>query len=167
MGAESVASLMTISATAHVGVCVPDVTTAAEWYRDVLGMAVLSPPYAVTGGDIERDMGELIPGVALKGAIVGFERSDHVIELLEYPGLAGQPVSRGMTDHGLSHVGLVCDDIETTRRDLEAKGVQFLTSSVAGIAGLRTTWFADPYGIVFILMEKGDGSRPYWRQPGS
>jgi hypothetical protein len=32
------------------------------------------------------------------------------------------------------------------------------------VAGLRTTWFVDPYGLVYILMEKGAGARPYWRQ---
>lgn len=155
---------MTITGTAHVGVCVPDVTAAVEWYRDVLGMTVLSPPYLMAGEDIERDMGELIPGVSLQAAIVGFDPSDHVIELLEYPGSAGLPTRRALTDTGISHFGLVCDDIESTRRELEGRGVRFLTSALAGIAGLRTTWFEDPYGIVFILMEKGDGARPYWRQ---
>lgn len=155
---------MTITGTAHAGVCVPDVAAAAEWYRDVLGMTILSPPFLMAGEDIERDMGELIPGVALKAAIVGFDRSDHVIELLEYPGWPSDGPTRALTDTGLSHFGLVCDDIETTRHELEGRGVRFLTSAVAGIAGLRTTWFEDPYGTVFILMEKGDGARPYWRQ---
>lgn len=61
----------------------------------------------------------------------------------------------------------MCDDLAATRADLEARGVHFLTSdhAGAGIAGLRTTWFEDPYGVVFILMEKADGARPYWRQP--
>jgi catechol 2,3-dioxygenase-like lactoylglutathione lyase family enzyme len=30
---------------AHTGVCVPDVEAAVAWYRDVLGLTVLSPPY--------------------------------------------------------------------------------------------------------------------------
>lgn len=107
-----------------------------------------------------------IPGVELKGAIVGFEASDHVLELLEYPAHPGSSRERSLTDPGISHVGLVCDDLTATRVALEQKGVRFLTSdrAGAGIAGLRTTWFADPYGVVFILMEKAEPSRPYWRQ---
>ena len=31
-------------------------------------------------------------------------------------------------------------------------------------AGLRTTWFRDPWGVVFILMEKRHPARPYWQQ---
>lgn len=170
---------MGITGTAHAGVCVPDVEEAVAWYRDVLGMQVLSPPYLIEGPDIERDMGELIPApVRLKGAIVGFDRSDHVLELIEYPdhrppaapdapGTHTAHTARALTDPGLSHFGLVCDDLPATRAALEAGGVRFLTSdhAGAGIAGLRTTWFQDPYGVVFILMQKSDHDRPYWRQP--
>jgi catechol 2,3-dioxygenase-like lactoylglutathione lyase family enzyme len=155
---------VTVVSLAHAGVCVPDVEAAVAWYRDMLGMRVLSPPYLMKGPAIEADMGEMIPGVALKAAIVGFDRSDHVLELIEYPGFASAPAGRRLTDHGISHIGLVCDDIESTRADLEAKGVRFLTTGTAGIAGLRTAWFEDPYGTVFILMGKGDPGRPYWRQ---
>jgi catechol 2,3-dioxygenase-like lactoylglutathione lyase family enzyme len=156
-----------LTGLAHVGVCVPDVEAAVEWYRSVLGMAVLSPPYLMTGAAIERDMGELVPGVAVKAAILGFEKSDHVLEVIEYPGSPGRPRAdgRALTDAGFSHVGLVCDDIAVTRADLEAKGVRFLTSGTATIAGLRTTWFEDPWGMVFILLEKGSADRPYYRQP--
>ena len=68
-------------------------------------------------------MGELVPGVRLKAAILGFPGGgDHVLEVIEYPGLPGRPRphDQALTDHGLSHVGLVCDDIVATRARLEA-----------------------------------------------
>src|SRR5947209_10339279 len=145
---------MTLIASAHIGICVPDIEAAVAWYRDVLGMLVLSPPYLMSGDDIERDMGDMISGVSLLGAIVGFDSSDHVFELLEYPGSDARLTGRRLTDQGISHVGLVCDDLQQTRSELEAKGVHFLTSEYADIAGLRTAWFEDPYGTVFILMAK-------------
>lgn len=150
---------------AHSAICVPDVEEAVAWYRETLGMMVLSPPYLMSGEAIRRDMGELVPGLSLKAAIVGFERSDRVIELIEYPGIEGAQGSRSLTDQGISHLGLLCDDIQGTRAELESKGVRFLTTGLAGIVGLRTTWFQDPYGTIFILMEKGDSDSPYWRQP--
>ena len=73
---------------------------------------------------------------------------------------------RSFTDPGISHIGVVCDDITATRRDLEAKGVVFLTTGVADVARLRTAWFRDPWGAVFILMEKSRTERAYWRQYG-
>jgi hypothetical protein len=61
-------------------------------------------------------------------------------------------------------VGLVCDDIVTTRSELEGRGVSFLTTGIADVAGLKTTWCHDPWGTVIILLEKRDAGHPYWRQ---
>jgi len=157
-----------ITSLAHTAVCVPDVDEAVRWYESVLGMRVLSPPYLMSGPQIEADMGELLPSpVEVKAAIVGFEGGDgdRVIEVIEYPrAAAGDGLERELTDVGYSHIGLVCDDIEATRAALEGSGVQFLTRGIAKVAGLRTTWFVDPYGLVYILMEKRAPARPYWRQ---
>lgn len=157
-----------ITGVAHTAVCVPDVDAAVSWYESVLGLTVLSPPYLVEGDDIERDMGELIPSpVALKAAILGFpDGGDRVLEVIEYPRAPGRPrpPDASVVDHGFTHVGLVCDDIVATRAELEDKGVRFLTSGVAEIVGLRTTWFADPHGLVFILLEKREPEKPYFAQ---
>jgi catechol 2,3-dioxygenase-like lactoylglutathione lyase family enzyme len=157
-----------ITGIAHTAVCVPDVEAAVEWYRSVLGLTVLSPPYLVEGEAIERDMGELVPSpVAVKAAILGVpDGGDRVFEVIEYPRAPGRPrpADASVVDHGFTHVGLLCDDLEATRADLEAAGVRFLTRGIADVMGLRTTWFADPYGLVFILMEKGDPTKPYYAQ---
>lgn len=152
---------------AHSAVCVPDVEEAARWYSETLGFSVLSPPYLMEGDAIERDMGELIPIPRLKAAIVGLPGDgDRVLELIEYPGADGRAraADASIVDGGLTHVGLVCDDIASTRSELESRGVQFLTRATAKIAGLQTTWFTDPYGTVFILMQKRDPDRPYFAQ---
>ena len=157
-----------ISGLAHTGICVPNLEEAVQWYTHALGLAVLSPPTRIEGRAIEADMGEMVPGIAaLAGAILGVRDSgDRVLEVIEYPSHPGQPKQRGwsLTDHGFSHVGLVCDDIAATRAELEARGVRFLTRGTAEIAGLRTCWFEDPYGNVFILMEKSAKQLPYFQQ---
>jgi catechol 2,3-dioxygenase-like lactoylglutathione lyase family enzyme len=156
-----------ITGVAHTAVCVPDVDAAVAWYRDVLGMRVLSPPYRMDGPEIDHDMGELVPRpVVVKAAIVGADDSDRVLEVIEYPDAPGAATRASLEvyDHGLTHVGLVCDDIDATRAHLEANGAEFLVSGIADVANLRTTWFRDPFGVVFILLEKRDPARPYWRQ---
>jgi catechol 2,3-dioxygenase-like lactoylglutathione lyase family enzyme len=155
-----------ITGLAHSAVCVPDVDAAVEWYEAVLGLRVLSPPYRMEGDAIQRDMGELVPSpVVVKAAILGFEATDRVLEVIEYPN-APEPSAlvHAVTDHGLTHVGLLCDDLDDTRRVLEHRGVEFLTAGIADVAGVRTTWFRDPWGVVFILVEKRHRDRPYWRQ---
>jgi catechol 2,3-dioxygenase-like lactoylglutathione lyase family enzyme len=153
---------------AHSAVCVPDVEAATRWYSEVLGLTVLSPPYRMEGEQIEHDMGELVPSpVVVHAAIVGFGGDDRVIELIEYPAanVAPPDLERpAVTRVGITHIGMVCDDIAVTRTELDGRGVEFLTSGIADVAGLRTTWCRDPWGTVLILMEKSEESRPYWGQ---
>jgi catechol 2,3-dioxygenase-like lactoylglutathione lyase family enzyme len=157
-----------ITGLAHTAVHVDDVDAAVAWYRDTLGFAVLSPPYEMAGDAITADMGELLPQpVVVKAAIVGVDDSgDRVIEVIEYPNVeAASPANANITTLGFTHVALLCDDAAATRAELEARGVRFLVSGVADVAGLRTTWFADPWQNVFILVEKvRRPDRPYYRQ---
>ncbi len=155
-----------ITGVAHTGVCVPDCEAAVAFYRDVLGLRVLSPPYVMDGDAIRDDMGELIGDPAMKAAIVGFDSDgDRVLEVIEYlRGDQGSHRARGLTEFGLSHVGLICEDIEATRAELEDRGVRFLVDGIAEVARVRTTWFADPWGVVFILVEKSRPQRPYFAQ---
>lgn len=156
-----------ITGLAHTGVCVPDCEAAVAFYRDVLGLRVLSQPYAMSGDAIRDDMGELVADPSMKAAILGFDDDgDRVLEVIEYLGVESGPLhdGRALTDPGLSHVGLICADIEATRAELESKGVRFLVSGIADVARVRTTWFVDPWGVVFILVEKSRPGRPYFAQ---
>jgi catechol 2,3-dioxygenase-like lactoylglutathione lyase family enzyme len=159
-----------ITGLAHTALHVADVEAAVAWYSDVLGLTVLSPPYRMEGDAIAHDMGELLPApVVVKAAIVGVDgESDRVIEVVEYPEVAtGDEAPPDITRLGFTHVALVCDDVAETRRALEGAGVRFLVAGIADVAGLRTTWFADPWQNVFILVEKvRRPGHPYYRQYG-
>ena len=63
-------------------------------------------------------------------------------------------------------MGLISEDLDATRAELESKGVRFLVDGIADVARVRTTWFADPWGVVFILVEKKRHERPYFSQWG-
>lgn len=158
-----------ITGVAHTGVCVPDCEAAVAFYRDVLGLRVLSPPYVMDGDAIRNDMGRLVADPKMKAAIVGFhDDGDRVLEVIEYLNADGgtDRADAGLADYGLSHVGLICDDIDATRAELEGKGVRFLVDGIADVVGVRTTWFVDPWGVVFILVAKRDPERPYFAQWG-
>jgi catechol 2,3-dioxygenase-like lactoylglutathione lyase family enzyme len=74
-----------ITGLAHTGVCVSDCEAAVAFYRDVLGLCVLSPPYVMAGNAIRNDMGELVSDPTMKAAIVGLPGDgDRVLEVIEY-----------------------------------------------------------------------------------
>jgi catechol 2,3-dioxygenase-like lactoylglutathione lyase family enzyme len=168
VGARDVEVVLVITGLAHTALHVDDVDEAVEWYRDVLGLVVLSPPYRMDGDAITRDMGELLPSpVVVKAAIVGVDDgSDRVIEVIEYPSVTTDgPLPPAVTRLGYSHIALLCDDVVATRAELEVKGVTFIVDGIADVAGVRTTWLADPWNNVFILVEKvRRPDRPYYRQ---
>jgi catechol 2,3-dioxygenase-like lactoylglutathione lyase family enzyme len=152
---------------AHTAICVPDLEAAVSWYSAVLGLTVLSPPYLMEGDAITRDLGDLLPNrpVAIRAAILGTASGDHVLEVVEYP---NEPVAsddpHAVSEPGITHVGLLCDDIAATLAALEAGGAELLTTGIASVANLRTAWFRDPWGVTFILMQKTDPAKPYWHQ---
>src|ERR1700757_4169675 len=97
-----------ITGLAHAGVCVPDCEAAVAFYRDVLGVRVLSPPYVMSGNAIRGGMGGLVSDPTMKAAIVGFgDDGDHVLEVIEYLNVDGgdQRAAAALADHGISHVG--------------------------------------------------------------
>jgi catechol 2,3-dioxygenase-like lactoylglutathione lyase family enzyme len=57
---------MVITGMAHSGVCVPDCEAAVAFYRDVLGLSVLSPPHVMAGDEIRDDMGQLVSDPTIK-----------------------------------------------------------------------------------------------------
>ena len=75
-----------------------DLDRSQHFYRDVLGLRVLSEPYVMTGGAIRDDMGELVSDPSMKAAIVGFgDDGDGVLEVIEYLGAdaTGRPAGSG------------------------------------------------------------------------
>src|SRR6202022_3508248 len=133
-----------ITGMAHAGVCVSDCEAAGAYSRGGRGFPVLSPPYVMDGDAIRADIGQLLADPAMKAAIVGFgDDGDRVLEVIEYLRADGSDARRaaGLADPGLSHVGLICDNLDETRKSLEDKGVHFLVDGIADIAGVRSTWF--------------------------
>jgi methylmalonyl-CoA/ethylmalonyl-CoA epimerase len=121
----------------------------------------------MSGNAIRDDMGELVSDPSMKAAILGFDNDgDRVLEVIEYLGVKGsdERARAALCDHGLSHIGLICADLDATRAELERRGVRFLVSGIADVARVRTTWFVDPWGVVFILVEKSRPERPYFAQ---
>jgi catechol 2,3-dioxygenase-like lactoylglutathione lyase family enzyme len=151
----------------HVGVTVADLDEAIDFYRDVLGLEIVSEPSPVF------DAPELGPAVGVPGAAlrqVCLAAGSAIVELLEYSS-PRSPVDAPLPQNalGAQHVAFHVDDIEATKRELAAKGVTFLSEvnvvDDGVLAGWRWVYFADPDGNALELVEVAY-TRPEQRAEG-
>jgi catechol 2,3-dioxygenase-like lactoylglutathione lyase family enzyme len=139
----------------HVGITVADLDASIRFYHDVLGLEFANEPSPwFDGEELSRGVG--VPGAALRqvSLLVG----DTTLELLEYRSPASEtdgPLRSN--DRGASHVAFVVDDIQATRAELEAKGIEFYgpvnVVDEGVLAGWRWVYFEDPDGYPLELVE--------------
>jgi catechol 2,3-dioxygenase-like lactoylglutathione lyase family enzyme len=139
----------------HVGITVKDLDASIRFYHDVLGLPFANEPSPWFEGE------ELGPAVGVPGAAlrqVSLLLGDTVFELLEYsrpPSQTSEPL--GSNSLGASHVAFHVDDIEATKAELEAKGIEFYSPvnvvDEGVLAGWRWVYFNDPDGYPLELVE--------------
>jgi catechol 2,3-dioxygenase-like lactoylglutathione lyase family enzyme len=139
----------------HVGITVPDLDRAIEFYTEVLGMDLFDPPSPVFDHD------ELGPAVGVPGAAlrqVNLSCGGVIVELLEYtnpPEASPTPVRADQ--RGAAHLAIHVDDIAATKAELKLRGVGFLGDvnvvDEGVLAGWRWVYFRDPFGILLELVE--------------
>ncbi len=157
---------MTISGVHHTGLIVRDLDASIEFYHGVLGFPFDSEPSPWFDGD-ELAEGVGVPGARLRQCCLRV--GDGVLELLEYANRepSDEPVHQNHL--GAAHVAFRVDDVERTKADLEAAGVEFLTEAHTVddgvLAGWRWVYFRDPDGIPLELVEVAY-TRPDERRAG-
>jgi catechol 2,3-dioxygenase-like lactoylglutathione lyase family enzyme len=139
----------------HVGISVPDLDRAIDFYTGVLGLEFFDPPSPVF------DHAELGPAVGVPDAAlrqVNLACGDAIVELLEYtspPEESPEPVRADR--RGAAHLALQVDDATATKAELESHGVEFLGDvnvvDEGVLAGWRWVYFRDPFGILLELVE--------------
>jgi catechol 2,3-dioxygenase-like lactoylglutathione lyase family enzyme len=151
----------------HIGITVTDLDAAIDFYHGVLGLEIVSEPSPVFD---DPGLGPAVgvPGAALRQVCLATEGA--VVELLEYVRPAS-PVDAPLPQNavGAQHVAFRVEDIEATKRELETKGVSFLSAVNAVdegvLAGWRWVYFTDPDGNALELVEVAY-TRPHERAEG-
>ena len=149
----------------HIGISVPDLGKAIEFYRDLLGFEKVGEFGWEENSPLSAGA-ELI--LAVKGTTanaVQMKCQNLSIELFEFK--AGNPEpqnpNRPVIDHGLTHIGLAVKDIDMEYERLKAAGMKFHSPPVQLSDTTRTVYGRDPFGNVIELEEiKG---REYPGQP--
>lgn len=108
---------------AHVGVAVPDLDEAIEWYREVLGWTIQTEPRAVRGSDgyagtravdVLGEFGEMRVATLLTGNRVG-------IELFEFAPSRERDAPRP-PHAGYFHICVTDPDVEGLADAIDARG---------------------------------------------
>ncbi|WP_254272746.1 VOC family protein [Haloarcula marina] len=137
-----------MDATAHhYAVTVSDLERAVEFYRDVLGLDVLSR-FAV-GGEA------FATGVGVDGASADFAHLDAGgarIELVEYAPEGDAVAESDLNRPGATHLGLEVEDLDAVYEGLP-DDVETLAAPQTTESGTRILFVRDPEGTLVELLE--------------
>jgi catechol 2,3-dioxygenase-like lactoylglutathione lyase family enzyme len=148
----------------HIGVTVPNLDEAVDFYIDAFGGRVLYRMGPLDSRDMPRDGGRdwtagfidvpdarvSFAGVQLAGSLL--------LEIYEYERPAGalRPPPRN-SDLGGHHIALRVDDVDAAAAHLRAKGCRMMSGPIVvpggPLLGSRSWYFADPWGNYFEIME--------------
>jgi catechol 2,3-dioxygenase-like lactoylglutathione lyase family enzyme len=135
----------------HVGVSVADIDRSIAFYRDLLGMEQACPVFPFEGPLYEQIMALPQP----QGRMCVMAKNGLMLELFEFarPEPAPQDPDYPVADRGLTHFGVVVDDIEAAYATLTAAGVRFHAPVLQFPGGMKALYGRDPDGNVFELLE--------------
>lgn len=158
----------------HIGVSVPDLDKAREFYLDLLGAVEVGPPLEW------RDNPFIDEVIGLKSSAARqfmCRLGNAHIEVFEYslPVPERQDPDRGVNHHGYTHFAVQVEDIQACHKRLVDAGIRVHTPpSMAGITvdaegrkhGYAATYCRDFFGNVFEIMEiyEDPQIRPIWRE---
>ena len=137
------------SALHHAGVTVGDMELSLRFYRDLLGLEVISDarltePFVFAIAGLQAD--------AIRIANLGVPGSGQVlVELLEYQGVERHPATARPCDPGSGHLCLEVADIEAMCTRLASAGVPMQSArpvniDIPSVWGAKALYVSDPDG---------------------
>ncbi|MEZ5076962.1 MAG: VOC family protein [Solirubrobacterales bacterium] len=146
----------------HTGFTVSDLDRSVAWYRDVLGLALISRQRN------ENAYSRQIVGMAdavLEIAFFGLPhesaaRRGQVLELVQYRSPVGRVMDLATNDVGIGHLALEVDDLPDEYERLVQLGVHFRSGPVeideGHNRGALACYLLDPDGITIELIQRAD-----------
>jgi lactoylglutathione lyase len=141
----------------HTSFTVSDMDRSLAFYRDILGMEVISERTA--GVDFASKVTG-IPGASLR--VVYVESGGYKLELIQYLTAAGERIDPKTNKPGSAHLCFNVDNIDEAYRDLQAKGVKFQSEPVTvgggPNKGAKAVYFLDPDGFTLEFIQPAEQS---------
>lgn len=146
----------------HTSFTVSDLEKSLLFYRDLLGMPLISLK--------ERPLGFCEKVTGISGAhlkIAYLEAWGHKMELIQYLSPRGQKLNMRTCDVGSAHIAFNVDNLENMYHEMAAKGVKFRSKPMMIPAGPNkgglTVYLEDPDGITIELIQPKTKNRE-WRK---
>lgn len=135
----------------HVGISVSSLDRSVGFYRDVMEMDVVAPPFPLGGEEVEQVTG--LRDLKVQVAVVS--KGNLMLELFEFenPVPQKQDPRYPVNNHGITHFGITVDDIDAMWERLTRLGVHFHSPVRQFPGGIRAAYGRDPDGNVFELLE--------------
>lgn len=139
----------------HVGLSVPDIERARDFYVDLLGFEEVNR--VEWGGAYEVDAIMRLRGSS--GRMMILRTANAFIEMFEFATpVPDRPVGeRGVNQYGFTHLCLDVSDTDGAYARLLAAGMDFHSKPV-GTAGVKAVYGRDPFGNVIELQQIVDES---------
>lgn len=139
----------------HYGVTVSDLEESLAFYRDTLGLDVVSRGHIEQGSEDSRKFTDFVDVPDVDVEVVFLDAGGCQVELLRYHNPEGENVNEGVSnnDHGASHFCLQVDDIDEVHETL-SDDVEFVHEPVTLSKGVRVAYMYDPDGNVVELSDR-------------
>jgi catechol 2,3-dioxygenase-like lactoylglutathione lyase family enzyme len=142
----------------HFNLIVADKEKTKAFYYGLLGLEIVLET-EVEDDEFSRGVG--LPGTKVLATFFKLPANNTLIETFQYVHPAGKPISKDAkaNDAGWQHICFQVEDIEKTTRELEAKGIKFLSTPVTIsrqhpiFAGARFCYFRGPDGEVLEILQ--------------
>lgn len=139
---------MSVTGFFHAGVTVSDMDRALGFYRDALGLEVVSD--GITGGaTAERIWG--LPVGKVRVVFLRVPGSDALLELFDFAEVERHPASARPPDYGAGHMCLYTNDAQALHERVVAAGFRSRSGEAVTIdrgahAGAKAAYLIDPDG---------------------
>jgi catechol 2,3-dioxygenase-like lactoylglutathione lyase family enzyme len=140
----------------HAGVTVQDMHASLRFYRDLLGLELISRS-EVAGSEAEAIWN--LPGAKAEAAFLRVPGSDALIELFEFEGVERHGASARPPDYGAGHFCLYVDDAAAIHARLVKSGFGARSEApveitASRLAGSKVLYAIDPDGYHVELIER-------------
>ena len=148
---------MTVSRIDHVGINTSDFDRALAFYRDLLGLRVLTE-----GTFSDSETAALLGLESVDLHIADLDSGDgRVVELIEYIRPRGTQVAYRLYDTPITHIAFTVDDLADVRERLVAAGVSVISRHEVAIHdpggvfdGATCLYLKGPDGVILELVQR-------------